>query len=187
LLAWADLSLESVHCRGALTCSALSHALQRFRHAVDRFGIKCSAGQERTDRHNTAPHGNLRAQKKRQASRPSISAPRQGVSRHERRGRAILFGHHRAPTDALGTRCGLATPPTGVDHAANRENSLLLGWVQFSMALALGTEHKCGVTDTLDFFWQPTTSTTERYQLCGRLVHARLPAPLPTHRGPGMG
>jgi hypothetical protein len=127
LLAWADLSLESVHCRGALTCSALSHALQRFRHAVDRFGIKCSAGQERTDRHNTAPHGNLRAQKKRQASRPSISAPRQGVSRHERRGRVVLFGHHRASTDALGARCGLATPPTGVDHAANRENSHAVG------------------------------------------------------------
>jgi hypothetical protein len=67
---------------------------------------------------------------------------------------------------------------------------MLSGWVQFSMTLALGTEHNCGVTDTLDFFWRPTTSTAERYQLyqlCGRLVHARLPAPLPTHRGPGMG
>ena len=30
-------------------------------------------------------------------------------------------------------------------------------------------------------------STAERYGLCERLVHARLPAPLPTHRGPGMG
>jgi hypothetical protein len=64
---------------------------------------------------------------------------------------------------------------------------MLLGWVQFSMALALGTEHKCGVTDTLDFFWRPMAIDSGTYRLCERLVHARLPAPLPTHRGPGMG
>jgi hypothetical protein len=51
-------------------------------------------------------------------------------------------------------------------------------------SFTLGTEHKCGVTDTLDFFGQPTASTAERPRLCGRLFYARLPAPLPTHRGP---
>src|SRR5215831_13965486 len=52
-------------------------------------------------------------------------------------------------------------------------------------AQALGTEHKCGVTDTLISFWRPMASTAERYGLCERLFHARLPAPLPTHWGPG--
>jgi hypothetical protein len=56
-----------------------------------------------------------------------------------------------------------------------------------TQALAFGTGHKCGVTDTLDFFRRTMVSTAERYGLCERLVHARLPAPLPTHRGPGMG
>ena len=51
-------------------------------------------------------------------------------------------------------------------------------------SFTLGTEHKCGVTDTLDFFGRPTASTAERPGLCGRLFYARLPAPLPTHRGP---
>ena len=53
-----------------------------------------------------------------------------------------------------------------------------------TQALAFGTGHKCGVTDTLDFFGLPTASTAERPRLCGRLFYARLPAPLPTHRGP---
>jgi hypothetical protein len=35
--------------------------------------------------------------------------------------------------------------------------------------LAFGTEHKCGVTDTLDFYWRPRASTAERYDLCERL------------------
>ena len=56
-----------------------------------------------------------------------------------------------------------------------------------AQALALGIEHKCGVTDTLDFYWRPTASTAERCDLCERLFHAPLPAPLPTHWGPGEG
>jgi hypothetical protein len=53
-----------------------------------------------------------------------------------------------------------------------------------AQALALETEHKCGVTDTLDCFWRPTAIDGGTKSLCERLVHARLPAPLPTHRGP---
>ena len=44
--------------------------------------------------------------------------------------------------------------------------------------------NKCGVTDTLDCFWRATASTAERNRRCERLIHARIPAPLPTHRGP---
>jgi hypothetical protein len=60
----------------------------------------------------------------------------------------------------------------------------LIGWAQLASSQTLGTEHKCGITDTLDFYWRPTASTAERRGLCQRLIHARFPAPLPTHRGP---
>ena len=56
--------------------------------------------------------------------------------------------------------------------------------LRLTSSQALGTEHKCGITDTLDFYWRPTASTAERRGLCQRLIHARFPAPLPTHWGP---
>ena len=37
-----------------------------------------------------------------------------------------------------------------------------------AQALALGTEHKCGVTETLDCFWRPTAIDGGTKSLCER-------------------
>ena len=74
---------------------------------------------------------------------------------------------------------------SGIAHATLRKLDDLRATRRVAAdSFTLGTEHKCGVTDTLDFFGRPTASTAERPRLCGRLFYARLPAPLPTHRGP---